>query len=231
MCGGFVCFYAGAARSSVGGGGISHVAYNGGRLLSYLLLGLLAGMIGVGLDRAGALAGVARAAAVVAGALMIAWGSWTLLALRGVRLPRLEGWGVGRGALGRWLAALRGRSPVVRAGATGLLTTLLPCGWLYTFVVAAAGTGRVIDAVATMAIFWLGTLPVMIGLGVGAQRIAGALRARLPLLTATTVIVLGVLALTGRLQLDARVLAEQATRSDAAPWESGAPGHSHATRP
>ena len=31
------------------------------------------------------------------------------------------------------------RSPVARAALIGLLTTLLPCGWLYAFVVTAAG--------------------------------------------------------------------------------------------
>ena len=43
MCGGFVCFY-----STQGGGArwYSHLAYNGGRLLSYLGLGLAAGLVG-----------------------------------------------------------------------------------------------------------------------------------------------------------------------------------------
>ena len=38
MCGGFVCFYAGAGRAHRAGR--RHVAYNAGRLVSYVLLGL-----------------------------------------------------------------------------------------------------------------------------------------------------------------------------------------------
>ena len=63
MCGGFVCFYATGADGRAGGTG-SHVAYNVGRLVSYLVLGLLAGVLGQGLDRVGGLVGLSRGAAV-----------------------------------------------------------------------------------------------------------------------------------------------------------------------
>ena len=55
MCGGFVCFYAAGARTTLA----THVAYNLGRLVSYLLLGVMAGLVGMSVDRAGALS-VAR---------------------------------------------------------------------------------------------------------------------------------------------------------------------------
>lgn len=222
MCGGFVCFYATGAEKRAGGTA-SHAAYNLGRLVSYLALGLLAGVVGQGLDRAGTLVGVSRAAAVVSGALMIAWGGSTLLAARGVRLPRLEGLPAGRNPLGRLLARVRGRSPEVRAAATGLLTTLLPCGWLYAFVFAAAGTGHVASAVATMALFWAGTLPVMLSVGYGAQRLTGAFRARLPMVTAAAVVVMGVLSITGRMRIDPDRLAARARQMQ----PSGVPAPAH----
>jgi sulfite exporter TauE/SafE len=45
MCGGFVCLYSGSgpARHT---GAAPHVAYNAGRLVSYLLLGAIAGSVG-----------------------------------------------------------------------------------------------------------------------------------------------------------------------------------------
>lgn len=209
MCGGFVCFYATGADGRAGGTA-SHVAYNLGRLVSYLTLGLLAGVLGQGLDRVGGLVGLSRGAAVVSGALMIGWGLSTLLASRGIRLPRLEGLPVGSNPLGRLLATVRGQSPVVRAAATGLLTTLLPCGWLYAFVFTAAGTGQVPTALMTMAIFWIGTLPMMLSVGYGAQRLTGAVRTRLPMITATAVVVMGVLSITGRMRLDPETLSARA---------------------
>jgi hypothetical protein len=195
MCGGFVCFYSGQAGDPPRW--YSHLAYNGGRLASYLLLGALAGLVGAGVDRIGAAAGLSRAAAILAGILMVAWGVMTLLLARGIRLP---------GTGGRWLARstgamarrLTGHPPVVRALLLGLLTTLLPCGWLYAFVATAAGTGTVPGAMAVMAVFWLGTVPVLASIGLAAQRGFGPLRRHLPAVTATVMVVLGLLLVTGR---------------------------------
>lgn len=227
MCGGFVCFYS-AGASGRAGGARAHAAYNLGRLFSYLALGALAGLLGRGIEHVGALNGVARAAAILSGTLMVGWGLSTLLAARGIRVPRLEGMAPGRNPLGGLLARVRGRSPAVRAAATGLLTTLLPCGWLYAFVFAAAGTGRVSTAMATMALFWAGTLPVMLGVGLGAQQLTGAFRARLPMVTAAAVVVMGILTISGRLTIDPETLAARAVRMQPALSPAGASVPAHA---
>src|SRR6185503_12294429 len=73
MCGGFVCLYAGTGTTH----DVRvrpHAAYNLGRLASYLFLGALAGSVGRGIDQIGGIAGVGRLAAIVGGALMVAWG-------------------------------------------------------------------------------------------------------------------------------------------------------------
>ena len=95
---------------------------------------------------------------------------------------------------------LRGQSPVLRAGVTGLLTTLLPCGWLYAFVATAGGTGSVSRAMLIMLVFWAGTLPMMLSIGYGAQRALGPMRQKLPTLAAATVMILGLLSITGHLR-------------------------------
>ncbi|KYG64136.1 hypothetical protein AZI86_13180 [Bdellovibrio bacteriovorus] len=43
----------------------------------------------------------------------------------------------------------------------GLLTALLPCGWLYTYVLAAMASGSIWSGVLVMTLFWLGGLPVL----------------------------------------------------------------------
>ena len=195
MCGGFVCFYSGQGSGSRWS---SHLAYNGGRLLSYLGLGVAAGIFGAGVDRIGAAAGWARPAAIAAGTLMIVWGGVTLLRARGIRisLPRLR-------ALPRvsrlLVERLRDHPPAVRALLLGLFTTLLPCGWLYAFVATAAGTGSVPAAMAVMGAFWLGTVPVLAGLGLASQRAFGPLRRHLPAITAAALVIIGLLTITGRL--------------------------------
>jgi sulfite exporter TauE/SafE len=82
----------------------------------------------------------------------------------------------------------------------GLLTGALPCGWLYGFAVTAAGTGSALAGALLMIVFWAGTLPVMVGLGVGVQALAAPLRRHLPTACALAMIAVGVLAVSGRVR-------------------------------
>ncbi|MHB1861553.1 MAG: sulfite exporter TauE/SafE family protein [Gemmatimonadaceae bacterium] len=198
MCGGFVCVYAGASTPRGLHNLRAHVAYNGGRLVSYVALGIAAGAIGARVDDLGRFAGFGRGAAVLAGTLMVAWALGIIAASFGVRVPGTlaPAWATRR--LGAALNAIRPRPPVARAAATGLLTTLLPCGWLYTFVVTAGGTGSPLAGAGVMFAFWLGTVPVLLSLGLGAQRLLGPVARRLPLASAALVLVLGLLSIAGR---------------------------------
>lgn len=202
MCGPFLAFA--AASDEVRGAGHRRIpamfAYHGGRLAAYLVVGIVAGTLGAGVERLGALAGVGRGAAIVAGALMVAWGLNTVLALRGWRLGASHGPAILQRALGGVVRRVGDLPPLSRAGLTGLATALLPCGWLYAFAAAAGGTASPLRAALVMAIFWTGTLPVMVALGAGLQRVAGPLRAKLPLVTASAVVVIGLLSITGRLR-------------------------------
>ncbi len=195
MCGGFVCFYSAQDGPRRIG---AHAAYHAGRLVSYATLGALAGALGVGLDSLGAAAGVHRAAAIVAGFVLLLWGGLSLMRVRGAhfKLP---------GVLGRLavpiasaMRRVRAQPPVVRAWVLGLVTTLLPCGWLYLYVAAAAGTGSPFAGAVVMAAFWLGTVPVLAGLGLVAQRALAPLRQRLPVISSAVLIVAGLLTITGK---------------------------------
>jgi len=220
MCGGFVAFYSGSDPAEGARRLVAHGAYSGGRLLAYAVLGAAAGTVGAALDVAGSLAGVQRAAAWVAGGLMIGWGVLALLRIGGVRLfrhraPRLPG--------GRWLRSgferIGQRPPIVRATAVGLLSGLLPCGWLWAFVVTAAGTGHALTGAAVMAAFWAGTVPALVAVGLGTQLVSGRLRRHVPAVTAILLVVLGVVALVGRpasvnAAISARESSERAVTAD-----------------
>ena len=195
MCGGFVVFYAGSGgrRAALG-----HSAYNLGRLAAYATLGAMAGTLGAALDLAAAPAGIQRGAAVLAGVLIALWGTRTLLETAGVRMTRLEPPATLRCAVARGVAAVAAQPPVTRALVIGLLTGLLPCGWLYAFIVTAAGTGDPLRGAGLMAVFWLGTLPMMAGLGVAVQALAGGFRRWVPAVCAVAMIVVGLFAVAGR---------------------------------
>ncbi len=197
MCGSFACLasHGGArGRAALIGGS----AYNLGRLAAYTALGALAGAAGAGLDHAGAVAGVARPAAIVAGSLLVLWGLATLLATLGVRVPALAVPPALSARIASAVRAVQRRPPLVRGFAVGALSAALPCGWLYAFVATSSAAGSAAGGALVMAAFWAGTLPMMTIVAVGAQRMFGPLRTRLPALTAVLLVIIGTLTAAGR---------------------------------
>ncbi|HTM21050.1 MAG TPA: sulfite exporter TauE/SafE family protein [Kofleriaceae bacterium] len=188
MCGPF------AALAGSGGGPGAPVAWSLGRLAVYAALGALAGALGATIDLAGGLIHVQRGATVLAGLLVLAMGLLQLAAALGVRLPAP---GSGR-LVRRALVPLQRRRPATRAALLGLLTAALPCGWLYAFVVAAAGTGGPARGALLMTAFWLGTVPMLFGIGVLVRPLAERLGRRRPLITAGALVALGLAAIAVR---------------------------------
>jgi len=206
MCGPLVAFAIGDLRGeNRTSRAWLHAAYHGGRLLTYTLVGAVCGVLGAAIDQGGARFGMHRAAALVAGGLMVAVGTAAVLRAIGARLPglplpRL----IQRGVLAGQRAAFA-LAPLPRALCVGLLTAFLPCGWLYLFACNAAGTGSPLWGAAFMAAFWLGSVPALLLTGVGAQALTRLVGRRLPLVTALMFVILGVVTLV--LWTEAPVLA------------------------
>ncbi len=203
MCGAFVAFAVGAPGAANAPTSPSRVAlnaaYNLGRLATYVTLGAIAGALGAALDLGGSLIGVQRVAAAAAGAIMVGFGVVALLRHLGVRVPRMPLPNVLLRLARMGHVKALSLSPLARAASVGLLTTLLPCGWLYAFVVVSAGTASPWFGAAAMAAFWIGTLPMMAAVGLGVQSLAGPLRKRLPLATSLLLVAVGMWTLLGRM--------------------------------
>jgi sulfite exporter TauE/SafE len=203
MCGAFVAFAVGTGNASTNKRPPSrfalNTAYNLGRLTTYITLGAIAGALGAAFDLGGSLIGIQRTAAYIAGAVMVLFGLRALLAHFGVQLRRvpLPATLVNLARAGH--ARAFDLPPIARAATVGLLTTLLPCGWLYAFVIVSTGTASPLTGAASMAAFWLGTLPMMAAIGIGVQSIAGRLRRHLPLVTSLILVATGLWTLAGRL--------------------------------
>jgi sulfite exporter TauE/SafE len=215
MCGAFVAFAVGAAPGPGPQRWRLIAWYNLGRLLTYTLLGAVFGALGSALNFGGAMLGVSHAAAALAGAIMIGFGVLMILRYYGVRAglqtsPRWLQRAIGAGQM----AAME-LSPTARALSIGLLTTLLPCGWLYAFAITAGGTGSPLRGAMTMAAFWAGTLPVVAALGMGIQRLAAAVGARLPILVSVAIVGVGLYTLAGRVAVDPTALAADPIVTDA----------------
>lgn len=196
--------------------------YHFGRLATYSLVGAAAGSIGGILDASGQVLGVQLLAAKIVGGLMIVVGlreAWKQLHIRFPKFTQqvwlLHGtWGrLGRRSrpettaansptLAGLLAKLRPQIfalPLpLRGLLTGLLTALLPCGWLYMFALVAAGTGGVAMGTVVMAAFWLGTVPILIALVAGLHGATPKLRNWLPLVASILLIWTGMFTFSGR---------------------------------
>lgn len=138
------------------GGLVRSLAYHGGRIITYILLGAVSGLMGAAL----VLAGWQRGLSIAAGSLVLL-GTFTSLRLT---------WG---SLAAKMVSAARaGFGPLLRnpaLGATvllGGLNGLLPCGLVYIACAAAAATGSVRGGVATMLVFGLGTAPMLLSIGV-----------------------------------------------------------------
>lgn len=192
MCGVFVALAVtpvGSESASSATRGAMLVQYNLGRLMAYVILGALAGLLGSVVDLGASLAGVQRMAAIVAAMVSLAFGLSLVARSLGRRMWSVPVPSVLRSAAH---AAFRGadRLPLgSRPLAIGLATGLLPCGWLWVFVATAAGTANGGQGALVMMMFWLGTLPVMVALGAGVQKFFGAAGSRLPLTAALALVV------------------------------------------
>lgn len=157
MCGPLVMLV--AHRYGAPAGGRSRLGatlwYSAGRLTTYALLGGVAGGFGAALQAAGAPLGLQRTATIVAGLTLVLWG-----------LVSVSSWAPQAQAFSSWWTRLTHRlaSRAPRHPATaGLLLGLLPCGLVYTALVAAIGRGSASQGAAALLAFGLGTAPALLG--------------------------------------------------------------------
>jgi sulfite exporter TauE/SafE len=163
---------------------IYQLSYNGGRISSYLLVGLLAGSLGAGLTQLGI---SPVAGKLVAAAFMIALGLYLANWWRGLAVLEKLGAKLWRHIqpLGKRLFPIR--NPL-QAYLLGLLWGWLPCGLVYTVVVWSLTTGNAYDGAMLMLGFGLGTLPAMLIAGKVFNFFKGWVRS--PLVTASAGIML-----------------------------------------
>jgi uncharacterized protein len=77
----------------------------------------------------------------------------------------------------------------------GVINGLLPCGLVYAFLALAASTGHMGLGALTMLLFGLGTMPVMVLIGLSGAILRAPVRQRVFMLAAWCVVVTGVISL------------------------------------
>lgn len=191
MCGGFVVSYATKAKSKLK----AHIEYGSGKTIGYAVIGGIFGLFGSFITFTPNLRGYA---AILAGLFLLIFGLNMLNVFP-------------------WLRKIRIRSPTFLSRFTsketqksknpfkiGLLNSLMiACGPLQAMYIYAAGTGNAAMGALSLAVFSLGTLPVLLGFGVVTSLISASSTKKVLKVSAIIVIIMGAvminrgLALTG----------------------------------
>jgi sulfite exporter TauE/SafE len=144
---------------------LAHLAYNGGRVITYVVLGALAGQLGRTFGLIGELAGVGNAVQILTGALMLTAGLVLLGVIPAQSLAKVDPLGL----TARWLKPLARRitSPTIASKfALGLVLGFLPCGLIYVAMLKAIQSGTALAGALTMLAFGLGTAGALLTVGI-----------------------------------------------------------------
>ena len=165
-----------ALRSAVIDRASLHVAaYNAGRLASYMTAGALAGGVAQGATALTALPAVQAGAYWLANAMLVALGLHLMNAWTGIAHIEKAGQLVWR-QVRTQLARIGPPDTPGRMFAAGALWGWLPCAMVYSLLVTAMPSGSATSGALTMLAFGLGTLPMMLALGLFGVRLRGWLR-------------------------------------------------------
>lgn len=178
----------------VAGGGVRHLLFHSGRLVSLMALGVVAGAVG---DIGHQWASVQGAIGIAAGVVMIGLALGFVGIVPWFRIPEPDVLGAGGGVLRRmFLKALQSRHSL-KPFLIGLFVGLLPCGLTYQALIPAADTGSIPRAVEIMALFGLGTVPGLLTLGVFGNALFGGLLTRPTFRSGMTRVAAGIMAIMG----------------------------------
>lgn len=189
MCGGFAIYNSASSTNKWQ----ANIFYNFGRLITYTSSGLLAGAIGSVLNNVAMFVGFTNIIAILVGLIMIFWG--VKIFLTGSQLKITESknpyWNKITSLYKSVLHNKFSLPQKTRSLLLGMITTLLPCGWLYSFLAISAASADPIKGTIIMSLFWLGTLPAMLATGIFAKFITTKLQKYIPKITAILIILAG----------------------------------------
>ncbi len=166
---------------------LNRLLYNSGRIITYMLLGAVFGLLGNRLNLYGLqqmisiIIGALILAAVLAGFYMKKINSLTLLQMKIVSgLKKILKINFDRRSKSTFLI-------------TGIINGILPCGFVYIGLSGAMVTGEFTRGALYMILFGLGTIPLMLGLSLFGNFVSLKFRNLLKKLTPVFAIILAIL--------------------------------------
>jgi uncharacterized protein len=152
---------------------INFLTYHIGRLMSYTLIGALMGLIGSTVF-------LADEGVKIQGTLSILIGFLILLMTVGIAgwspVSRFVEQSPLKSFVSRRLAGLLSASSVPRRFGLGVANGFLPCGPVFSVAMIAAAAGSFWRGGLAMLVFGIGTVPVLVVLGLGVERLSAKAR-------------------------------------------------------
>lgn len=161
--------------------------YNSGRVLTYSLLGILFGLLGRGIH----MAGFQQWTSIILGAAMIVSVLFPFVFREKITLGNLFS-GFAARLIVRLKKLFTDRS-YFSLLMIGLLNGLLPCGLVYVAIAGAINSGTVVSGALFMALFGIGTIPLLLVATLASDAIGHRIRFRMQKVVPYFVFFLGVL--------------------------------------
>jgi sulfite exporter TauE/SafE len=172
------------------------IRYQMGRLIGYLGLGAVAGLIGGYFNLGTIHPLLSLAPALLIGFLFIFWGYQNY---RGKRAEIPTSKFLSKLYTKLWMSFVQKNKNFTKAFFTGLISIFLPCGLLYGIVLGTVSLQHGHEAILSMFFFWLGTVPSMVIAPKIIQRLLKPFKAKLPKTYAISLIVIGLLTISFRI--------------------------------
>lgn len=198
MCGGFVLGI-GLNTNHWRANLSKQLTYSIGRIATYTLLGSISGYAGLWADRRWHhFLNVQASLSLVAGFVLVVQGLWHLGFLEFKVLRRFTSGPLAAPVChaARQFGSLIRSPGIGPAFVAGVLTGFMPCGLVYANLGLAAGSASLWKGALNMAVFGLGTLPLMLVAGMGAGVASPQLRGRVMKLAAICLFLTGCVTLS-----------------------------------
>lgn len=162
--------------------------YQIGRLISYLVLGLLGGSLGKVLNIKSQSLLLTILPSIIIGLIFIYWGIRSYLGISDTKkTPTI----LNNSYQKLWKKHVLNNQGKSKAYIVGMLSILLPCGLLYGIVLGTMATQTPTSALIGMFFFWLGTLPAMVFAPGLIQKILNPFKLKKPKIYALCLVFIG----------------------------------------
>lgn len=169
--------------------------YQGGRLLGYMILGSLAGILGKFLSFKEYPAGFSLVPAIFMGLIFIYMGIRKFLNKKiEVPLPGI----LKKIYFSSWDKLVKNNRGMSRSFFVGLISIMLPCGLLYGVALGTVALQSLPLSLVSVLFFWLGTLPSMVVAPELMRNIIHPLAVKLPKTSAVALMMLGLVTISVR---------------------------------